>query len=83
MEESYKNTIVTIQSQMKTEVDLREVFIPNRRAEAKCNIFVSKNYASCSKLVLFLQPGRGLKCYILCLESLFLMLRRCEAWSVE
>ncbi|KAJ0405439.1 hypothetical protein P43SY_005058 [Pythium insidiosum] len=41
--------------------ELREIFIPNSKAEAKCNIFVSPNYASCPKLCVFLQPGDGMQ----------------------
>ncbi|GLE05498.1 hypothetical protein PINS_up014521 [Pythium insidiosum] len=55
-------TLITqIQLKLKNELQLREIFIPNSKAEAKCNIFVSPNYASCPKLCVFLQPGEGMQ----------------------
>lgn len=59
MEELMQTLIAQIQLKLKNELNLREIFIPNSKAEAKCNIFVSSNYATCPKLCVFLQPGAG------------------------
>lgn len=48
-----------VQKSMKQDLLLKEVHIPNARAEARCNIYVSPNYAQCEKIVLFVQPGKG------------------------
>lgn len=59
IEELMHQLIGQIQSKLKNELNLREIFIPNSKAEARCNIFVSSNYATCNKLCVFLQPGPG------------------------
>lgn len=59
LEELMQSLITQIQLKLKNELSLREIFIPNSKAEARCNVFVSSNYASCSKLCIFLQPGQG------------------------
>lgn len=56
-----QSVVNQVQTKMKSDLFLKEMHIPNSRAEAKCTIFVSANYASCSKLVVFLQPGKGVK----------------------
>jgi serine/threonine protein kinase len=61
LEELMQSLITQIQLKLKNELQLREIFIPNSKAEAKCNIFVSPNYASCPKLCVFLQPGQGMQ----------------------
>lgn len=60
IEELMHQLIGQIQSKLKNELNLREIFIPNSKAEARCNIFVSSNYATCNKLCIFLQPGPGM-----------------------
>lgn len=60
-EDLVQSLIVQIQLKLKNELQLREIWIPNSKAEAKCNFFVSANYASCTKLCVFLQPGSGIQ----------------------
>lgn len=59
LEELVQTLVAQIQLKLKNELSLREIFIPNSKAEARCNVFVSPNYASCPKLCVFLQPGTG------------------------
>ncbi|TYZ61032.1 hypothetical protein PybrP1_012121 [[Pythium] brassicae (nom. inval.)] len=59
MEELMQTLVAQIQLKLKNELGLREIFIPNSKAEARCNIFVSANYATCPKLCVFMQPGAG------------------------
>ena len=61
LEELVQSLIAQIQLKLKSELLLREIFIPNSRAEAKANIFVSHNYATCAKLCIVLQAGPGIK----------------------
>ncbi|KAL7685001.1 putative C2 domain, GPCR kinase, FYVE zinc finger, protein kinase-like domain superfamily [Plasmopara halstedii] len=61
VEELMQTLIAQIHTKLKNELNLREIFIPNSKAEARCNIFVSSNYAACSKLCVFLQPGDGMQ----------------------
>nr|CCA14465.1 RAC family serine/threonineprotein kinase putative [Albugo laibachii Nc14] len=61
MEELIHCVIAQIQCKLKNDLLLREIFIPNSKAEAKCNIFVSYNYATCSKLCIFMQVGPDLQ----------------------
>ncbi|TMW65952.1 hypothetical protein Poli38472_003717 [Pythium oligandrum] len=61
LEELMQTLITQIQLKLKNELHLREIFIPNSKADAKCNIFVSPNYASCPKLCVFMQPGQGMQ----------------------
>lgn len=61
LEELMQSLITQIQLKLKNELSLREIFIPNSKAEAKCNIFVTPNYASCPKLCVFMQPGQGMQ----------------------
>lgn len=60
MEELMQTLVAQIQLKLKNELNLREIFIPNSKAEARCNIFVSSNYATCPKLCVFMQPGPGI-----------------------
>lgn len=59
LEELMQTLVTQIQLKLKNELALREIFIPNPKAEARCNIFVSDNYATCPKLCVFLQSGTG------------------------
>uniref|UniRef100_K3WZQ7 C2 domain-containing protein n=1 Tax=Globisporangium ultimum (strain ATCC 200006 / CBS 805.95 / DAOM BR144) TaxID=431595 RepID=K3WZQ7_GLOUD len=61
MEELMQTLVAQIQLKLKNELQLREIFIPNSKAEARCNIFVSANYATCPKLCVFMQPGQGMQ----------------------
>lgn len=61
MEELLHCVIAQIQCKLKNDLLLREIFIPNSKAEAKCNIFVSHNYATCSKICIFVQVGADLQ----------------------
>ncbi|EGZ17042.1 hypothetical protein PHYSODRAFT_360424 [Phytophthora sojae] len=58
------NTVVKyVQDSMRKELGFREVFIPaNSTPEApvKANVFVSRNYESCKKLLVFVAVSRGL-----------------------
>lgn len=51
--------VAQIHAKLKSELNLREIYIPNSKAEARCSIFVSHNYAACPKLCVFMQPGEG------------------------
>ena len=59
VEELMQTLVAQIHAKLKSELNLREVFIPNAKAEARCSIFVSHNYMACSKLCVFMQPGEG------------------------
>ncbi|RLN37667.1 hypothetical protein BBJ28_00001920 [Nothophytophthora sp. Chile5] len=61
VEELMQTLVAQIHSKLKSELNLREIFIPNSKAEARCSIFVSHNYASCPKLCIFMQPGTGMQ----------------------
>ncbi|KAG6604575.1 AGC/AKT protein kinase [Phytophthora cinnamomi] len=61
VEELMQTLVAQIHAKLKSELNLREIFIPNSKAEARCNIFVSHNYAACPKLCVFLQPGEGMQ----------------------
>ncbi|CAH0480501.1 unnamed protein product [Peronospora belbahrii] len=61
MEELIQTLVAQIHTKLKSELNLREVFIPNSKAEARCSIFVSHNYAACPKLCIFMQPGKGMQ----------------------
>jgi hypothetical protein len=49
-----------VQDSMRQELGFKELYIPSADAPAKANIFVSHNYASCSKLLVFVVVSRGL-----------------------
>ncbi|CAI5709637.1 unnamed protein product [Hyaloperonospora brassicae] len=61
VEELMQTLVAQIHAKLKSELNLREVFIPNAKAEARCSIFVSHNYTACSKLCVFMQPGEGMQ----------------------
>jgi hypothetical protein len=46
------------QDKIKSQVGLREEWIPNRRVNARCNIFVSPGFQRASRVLVFLQPGK-------------------------
>lgn len=58
-DEMVMSAIADVQLEMKTDLGLKEVYIPNSRSEARCTIFASQNFTTCPKLILFLQPGKG------------------------
>lgn len=60
MEELMQTLVAQIHAKLKSELNLRELYLPNSKAEARCSIFVSHNYAACPKLCVFMQPGEGL-----------------------
>jgi hypothetical protein len=57
--EALRSVIVQAQTIMKNELAFKHIPIPNPRAEAKCNIFVTSNYNTCTKLCVFMQFGKG------------------------
>lgn len=61
VEELMQTLVAQIHAKLKNELNLREIFIPNSKAEARCNIFVSSTYATCPKLCVFMQPGEGMQ----------------------
>ncbi|TDH73145.1 hypothetical protein CCR75_007072 [Bremia lactucae] len=61
VEELMQTLVAQIHAKLKNELNLREIYIPNSKAEARCSIFVSHNYAACSKLCIFMQPGEGMQ----------------------
>ncbi|KAG3078124.1 hypothetical protein PC122_g12841 [Phytophthora cactorum] len=61
VEELMQTLVAQIHAKLKNELNLREIFIPNSKAEARCSIFVSHNYAACPKLCIFMQPGEGMQ----------------------
>ncbi|KAG6975636.1 hypothetical protein JG688_00002194 [Phytophthora aleatoria] len=58
------NTVVKyVQDSMRKELGFREVFIPassTPEAPVKANVFVSRNYETCKKLLVFVAVSRGL-----------------------
>jgi hypothetical protein len=50
VEELMQTLVAQIHAKLKSELNLREIFIPNSKAEARCSVFVSHNYAACPKL---------------------------------
>ena len=58
-DEALSTLVSQVQTTMKQDLLFKEVHIPNSKAEARCKIFLSPNYAQCEKLVLFIQPGKG------------------------
>lgn len=49
-----------VQDSMKKELGFQEVFLPSADAPVKANLFVSANYESCKKLLVFVAVSRGL-----------------------
>ena len=60
VEELMQTLVAQIHAKLKSDLNLREIHIPNGKAEARCSIFASHNYAACPKLCVFMQPGEGL-----------------------
>lgn len=60
-QEEIINTVVKyVQDSMKKELGFREVFLPSADAPVKANLFVSSNYDTCKKLLVFVAVSRGL-----------------------
>lgn len=49
-----------VHDSMKRELGFREVFLPSADAPVKANVFVSSNFDSCKKLLVFVAVSRGL-----------------------
>ncbi|KAF1334071.1 Agc/akt protein kinase, partial [Globisporangium splendens] len=49
-----------VQDSMKKELGFKEVFLPSADAPVKANLFVSGNYETCKKLLVFVAVSRGL-----------------------
>lgn len=49
-----------VQDSMRRELGFREVYLPSADAPVKANLFVSANYDSCKKLLVFVAVSRGL-----------------------
>lgn len=49
-----------VQDSMKKELGFKEVYLPSADAPVKANLFVSANYDSCKKLLVFVAVSRGL-----------------------
>ncbi|KAJ0412732.1 hypothetical protein ATCC90586_002362 [Pythium insidiosum] len=49
-----------VQDSMRKELGFREMFIPSADAPVKANVFVSNNYESAKKLLVFVAVSRGL-----------------------
>lgn len=60
-QEEILNAIIRyVHESMSKELGFREVFLPAHDAPVKVNVFVSPNYATCQKLLVFVSVSRGL-----------------------
>lgn len=60
-EELLEQIVLNEQNKMKQQLGFIELFLPNKDATAKCNVFVSPNYQTCARLMLFVVSGRGIQ----------------------